>query len=854
MTTNIKINIFLLSFLLLIQSYTQVSWQTIGPGGGGWISSMTVVNDAVNTVYVGCDVGGIYKSIDHGETWEIKNKGLSIYFTHDIASDPTNSEIIYLATRGGVFKSIDGAENWTAKRNGFPANSDYNFSASISDIEIDPNNTDVVYAGVGVPETGYDLAGYHWQTNQIKGTIYKSIDGTDSWTQIYNSGIDTTAMIYSIAIDKNNSNILYAASSKGMYKSIDAGMSWLTINTGLPHELCMSVVLDPNNTNTLYITLWAEPGSASWQGGIYKSIDGGNTWVEKNNGIPQVVGSVSGLTSNFPTLLIDKNNPQILYAGNIPWTPDPGVYKTINGGDTWTYMSRAENPNINLALGWVKDASVGAMKMTLDPNNSDRIYFGTSMHLFRTENAGNSWDFSYTDSLNTGFWKGNSFETTVAEVVKVDPTNSDNVYAGYWDIGFFKSIDGGNSFKRTVDGMHYENNTFDITIDPDNASIIYAACGFWEQNEGELYKSTDYGDHWLSISNGLPDAQIWSFVLDINSPKNARIIYVASYQNGIYKTIDGGQTWTQTNNGLGTNLQIKKIAIDPNNSSILYAGFEAKQTEVGGGNQTVQGGIYKSIDAGISWIKIDNSQEQISVNDIQVSQLNSGTIYTAVGGNYDHNQQEYYGGGVFKSTNAGNSWTIVSSDFGDSENLEVTSLAINPENDNIIYATTSDAPYHDQCSGRGIFKTTDAGNSWQQISSVSNVQYYDYITIDPSNPSLIYAGSGGNGILKGVDSSLISSIETTQSNINFSEVFVSPNPASLNIEIHFELKNNETILLSIYNINGKLVENLLNNHFLKKGRHVIEWKLKNQQKGVYFYKLSYRNNLFSGKIIFESFK
>jgi len=93
-----------------------VSWSAIGPGGGGWLSSITVVDDEAHTVYVACDVGGIYKSTDHGDTWEIKNTGLGIYYVQDIAVDPVNPSTIYAGTRGGIYKSTNGGDLWTAKR------------------------------------------------------------------------------------------------------------------------------------------------------------------------------------------------------------------------------------------------------------------------------------------------------------------------------------------------------------------------------------------------------------------------------------------------------------------------------------------------------------------------------------------------------------------------------------------------------------------------------------------------------------------------------------------------------------------------------------------------------------------
>ena len=747
-------------FFLFLSFFAQAqSWKPIGPGGGGWITTMTVVNDASNTVYVGCDVGGIYKSTDHGQSWTIKDNGLGIYFMHDIEPDPTNPNTLYLASRGGVYKTMDGGDSWTPKRNNFPPINDYAFSAPISDIAIDPNNHNTLYAGVGVPNTGYDLTSYHWQSTDIKGAIYKSTDGADTWSIIQNTGIDANAMIFSIIVSPYNSDIVYTATSAGVYKSIDAGAHWTASNTGLPHNLTMSLVMA--DANTLYVTLWAEPGSASWEGGVYKSTDGGSNWVAKNTGLPQVMGNESGLTTNYPDLVIDPNNPQILYVGNIPWTPNPGIFKTIDGGDNWTWVTREEDPDQNVNIGWITRHSISGVCLAIDPNESNRLYFGSSTHIFNTEDGGATWNQKYSEEISPGYWKGTGFETTVVQKVAIDPSNANNVYVGYWDMGFLKSTDGGNSFKRTFQGLDYEDNAFDIIVDPTTPQNIYAATGWWESNQGQVSLSTDYGETWTVISNGLPDAQIWSIALDKNSPTNNRTLYAASYGNGIYKTTDGGQNWTPINNGLGVNgnLQVRKITIDPNNSNILYAGAQALQTESNNTNATTLGGLFKSTDAGANWSRIDASLPQITVYDIQVDPSNSQIIYTAVISDYDHTQQIDYQGGVYKSSDGGSTWNLLNNGFGNPENLNITAIAINPNNSQTLYATTSDEPFHDISSGRGIFKSTDGGINWTAFNDGLGVLYYDALTIDPNNLSTLYAGSGGNGLYKGTDSDAPLAIE-----------------------------------------------------------------------------------------------
>jgi hypothetical protein len=404
--------------------------------------------------------------------------------------------------------------------------------------------------------------------------------------------------------------------------------------------------------------------------------------------------------------------------------------------------------------------------------------------------------------------------------------------------------------------MAYNANTFDIVVDPDNPAIIYATCGWWEENKGEVYKSTDFGENWAALNNGLPDAQIWSMALDKNSPANSRTLYAASYNNGIYKTTDGGLNWFSINTGLGVdnNLQIRKIFIDPNNSEILYAGIESKSIENGNSINTIQGGLFKSINAGLNWIRIDNGLPQISVWDIEIVPTNSQIIYTAVSSEYDHSQQKYYYGGVYKSTNGGGSWKMMNTGFGNMDNLNISSIEINPTNNSIIYASTTDAPFHDESSGRGIFKSTNAGNSWAPVNSGLGVLYYSTLTIDPLNTSTLYAGSAGNGILKGYDSYVNSVIETKNKNDYGVSVFNTPNPFSSSTEIHLFLPYDGNIKLNIFDIHGRLISTLLYNNHYTKGNHTIIWQgLDNNKKqvdaGLYFYRLTFCNNTLTRKMI-----
>lgn len=743
-----------------------LTWTSIGPGGGGWLSAITIVNDSADTMYVGCDVGGIYKSMDHGQTWVIKNNGLSTYYVQDIAYNPQIPDVLYAATRGGVFKSVNGGESWEIKRDHFPAENPYVFSAPVSDIAVDPETPSTVYAAIGITRAGYETDSAHWQQDDVlKGTIFKSTDSGETWSPVHNTGIDSSALVYSLAINPKDSAILYAATDHGMYRSVDSGVSWSAVNAGLPAYLhAMKVVINPETPTTLYVTMWAEPGSDSWQGGVYKSIDGGDTWVAKNNGFPDppAEGNIYGFTSNFPVLVINPENPDILYTGNTPWTPDPGVYKTTNGGESWSRVSRPpddDEADPNVDMGWITEHGVSVKCLAIAPGDPDLLLFGTSTNLFKTVSAGVAWTQAYSLQTAVGNWHGTGLETTCVQDIAVDPINSGTIYAGYWDMGLLKSTDSGYSFRRQINGMFkegaydYSANTFSIIVDPADHDSLYIAAGWWEEDKGTVCISRDQGENWNCEPAGLPNATVWSITLDVNSPVNARILYAASYKNGVYKSSDGGRNWVAINTGLGVdgNLQVRKILVDPNNSQTLYAGIEARQFTENNVDHTTHGGLFKSLDAGVNWSRIDNHPRQPSVWDIGVVPGSPGIIYTAASSEYDHSEQTTFYGGVYKSIDGGSQWERVSKGLGPKDNLDVVSIAIHPLHHNILYAATNDAPYHDRSSGRGIFKSSDGGKNWTAVNNGLGVFGINVITIDPSNPSVVYAGSSGNGVFKGID-------------------------------------------------------------------------------------------------------
>lgn len=717
-----------------------ITWSSIGPGGGGWLTSLAYAPP--NTIYVGCDVGGIYRSTDGGETFEIINNDLQNYVVLTIAIHPEVPTTVFLGTAGGLYKSTDGGDHWDWKHDGFPAIDQWGFSAPITTLVIDPINPDIIYAGIGDSN----------QHSYGQGIIYRSEDGGEHWS-IVNIGpanLHPDTLVYSILVHPQEFNTLFVSTDYGVYKSTDGGVNWEPKNTGLPHTNARKMVMDPVDPNIIYLTINSTPNEQPWQGGVYKSVNGGETWQPKTNGLGNHVGN-SGepdlITANYENILIDPQNPNVLYVGAISWW-DAGIYKTTNGGDSWKNVINSSNTT----KGWINYDDWGIPPgecMLIDPDNSQRVFFGDAWQLFRTEDGGSNWQQIYTNETpeGSGWWKGRGLETTGLHDIEIDPTNSNLVYFRFWDIGFHKTEDGGITFKRFDDGLEYPGNIFDIEIDPERTNVIYASSGQWERTAGDIVKSEDFGLTWRVIGNpasGLPDSQVYALVLDESSPVDNRTLYAASYQNGIYKSIDGGMSWVEMNNGLGTNgnLLVSSLVIDPTDPKILYAGVDMEAAWLGVIQSDQHGGIYKTLDGGLSWSKVD---EKIpNVLDLSITPHDSQVIYAAAREIWDEVNRQAYQGGVYKSSDGGDNWLLVF------EDPFVEVVVVDPHTPGVVFAGTNDNPFHDQSSGNGLFRSLDGGKTWQSVNDGLSQLAIRAIEIDPNDSTVLYLGSHANGLFKGL--------------------------------------------------------------------------------------------------------
>lgn len=710
-----------------------VSWESIGPGGGGFMPAMAF--SPPNTLYIGCDVGGVFRSRDGGESYQIINEGLQDYNVLVIAVHPKDPDIVYLGAGSGIYKSIDGGDHWEWLRNGFPPIERYGYSAPITSIAIDPSDPETVYAGVG--DSNWHRLG--------QGRIYKSQDAGSSW-DIIEPAIPSDAIVYSITVHPGDSSVLFISTDYGVLISEDGGEQWKEINEGLPHTNTRKLVMDPTDPDVLYLTIHSTPNEHPWQGGVYKSIDGGESWQPKNVGLGKHVGRPGDdrrITGNYENVLINPQDPNILYVGAASWW-NTGIYKSTNGGESWRNTVAISNSE----PGWINyndwSPSQGE-SMAIDPNDPDRVFFADAWQVIATQDGGGTWQQIYTNQLGDDplMWGSRGLETTVVYDIEVSPGNSDLVYQGYADVGIHRSDDGGKTFYHFTPGL--ADDFFDIEIDPQDPNVLYASVTRWTSKVADLVKSVDAGQTWQMI--GFPpsdqvDLIISKLVLDPTSPIDSRVIYAGSKGDGVFKSSDGGLSWMDINSGLGENGNrfVSSLVTDPTNPNLLYAGVAINYRTLESSDQ--YGGVYKTDDGGQTWQKVDENMPYVL--DLAVDHFDTQIVYAATREYLDSDNDVYFEGGVYQSLDGGSSWRRVFDD------PFVMVVETDPHTPGVVYAGTGDHPYHDQSTGNGLFRSDDQGETWYPLNDgLSNLSIWAF-EIDPNTPNIIYAGTGGTGVFKGI--------------------------------------------------------------------------------------------------------
>lgn len=620
-----------------------------------------------------------------------------------VAFHPTDPDIVYIgAPAGGCWKYDAGTSEWFSTTDELP-------TLGVSSIVVDWNNPDNVFIGTGDRDAG-DAAGMG---------VFRSTDGGESWEQ-WNSGMGN-ATVGRMIQHPVDFDIMYAASSSGIFKTIDAGENWSMIKSGGYKE----ILFKPENPSTIY---------AGGSGNFYRSLDNGNSWVQITNGLPGGSRSVIAVTAD---------DPEYVYCLLSNGDSYKGIYRSTNGGTSFTVMSTS--PNI---MSWGCNGGSGGqawydLDVAVNPTNKDVIYAG-GVNCFKSFDGGITWDISshwwgdcgvpavHADlhileynPVNNRLYAGNDGgiyytendgaswpEITsglpISQVYRIGQCklNKDKVINGYQDNG--SSTYYGNNDWQTTNGGDGMECAFDHTDENYSYSTIYYGDISRHYNNGNGYQIAGDGSHGMNESGGW----ITPFCLHEG---NSDIMFVGMKNVWIADGIKGYNfTWKKITPVGGGDIDV--VEHSPVDYDLFYYARNAQ--------------LYRSdnvMDDEPEWINLGTTLPGSgNVYDVEAHPFNSDIVYVARSNK------------VFVSENRGSSWTDIS---GSLPNVNMNSLA--------AYENSIDGIYVG--SDLGVFYREAGMDDWVLFSnglpvdaSVNEIEIYS----NPDNPAedVIRAGTYGRGL------------------------------------------------------------------------------------------------------------
>jgi hypothetical protein len=641
-------------------------WNFLAPtsytSGYGWNPGLGRVNciefhpTNANIIYIGTPAGGLWRTTNGGTTWTCLTDGMPSVGVSGIAVSHSNTNIIYILTGdgdGGDTQSIGVLKTTDGGATWYPTGLSWDVTNFVRGFKLrmHPTNSNILFAAT-------------------TSGIYKTTNGGTSWTNPITSG-----NIWDIEFKPGDPTIMYAtrrfSSNAGQFwRSTDSGDTWTQVTTGVPTNATrMEIGVTPINSSRVYLLAGPATGTGSFVG-VYLSTNSGASFATQST-TPNLLGySSTGNDSDHQTtydlaIAVSHTSSANVMVGGI------NVWTSSNSGSTWTIRSMWSVPN---TIGYTH-ADIHFIRV--NPLNN-YVYVASDGGIFRSTNFGVSWT-DLSSSLGITQWYR----------IAGTQSNSSLIIGGTQDNGSNKWT-GGTSFQHILgaDGM-------DCMIDHSNSNILYAST----QNGG-LNKSTNGG---TSFSGIKPAGSTGSWVTPyVMNPSNSSIIY-GGYNNGIYKSTNGGSSWTNTG-GDGRSAMAHGV----NNTSRVYA---------------AAGTTFRmTADAAATWTVYTAPG---SVTGIAVDPANSLRVFITVSG-YTAGQK------VYRSTNGGSSWTNIS---GNLPNVPMNCIVYQAGSADGIYVGTD----------IGVFYRDNNINTWVPfMNGLPTVPVFD-LEIYP-NSNLLRAGTYGRGL------------------------------------------------------------------------------------------------------------
>ena len=660
-----------------------------------------------------------YTSADGADSWSNASTGLPVEL-QTIAVDPSNPSTMYAAYQG-VYKSTDGGATW-AKLPG--TGLEFPFIITLA---VNPSNPSVVYAG------------------NISGAFYRSTDGGLTWAAV-SLPAPSNPVVRAVEFDPTNASNIFLATANGLYKSTDGGATWAVFKSGMTNSNLLSLAVHPQTPSTLY--------AGTFGGGVYKTTNGGADWMPANTGIS------GGLSGYISALAIDPSAPETVYLGTGYSGTAGSIFKTTNGGASWSPANNGVN------------SQAGITALVVNRTTTSTVYAATSgAGVIRSTDGGGQWS-----PASRNLWS-----SRINKLV-AHPTDASRLYAAAgasqltdYDAFAFKLSPAGDAlvYSTYLGGLGTDYG-YGVAVDSQGSAHIVGQTTSANFPTAGAHQATLDGttDAFVTKLSPAGNALAYSTYLGGSNSEAAQAValdtsgnayVVGGTQSTNFDTTPGAFQTTMAGGGGpfgGSDAFVTKFSA---------AGALAYSTYLGGsgGDELATGVAADS--AGSAYVTGVNAAANFPASapirgfagggDSFVVKLNtagSGLVYsTFVGGSggdgargiaLDPSGNAYVAGttgsndfpltggalksksGLFVSGDGARSWSNLTTHVYAQRSL---STAFDPVNPLTAYAGTS----------LGVFKTTDGGRTWLLSNTGITGSDVVSIAIDPQTPTTLYAAT-----------------------------------------------------------------------------------------------------------------
>jgi photosystem II stability/assembly factor-like uncharacterized protein len=632
----------------------------INGGGDGRINKLRFYPGNSSIMFACAPTGGLWKTTDGGATWLTNTDQIAELGTSDLAIDPINPNIMYLATGDcdgpgadfwslstiGVLKSINGGTTWNPTGLSYTQSSTGPAYGTVTELALNPQNTGIIIAATS---TG----------------MYYSSDSGNIWTQ------EDTEYFKSVEFEPFHPSTVYASTGNGkFFRSTDGGVSYSQITNGLPASgltARMTIAVTPADSN--YVYLVAEDALSKSFYGLYCSTDRGQTFSQQSNyssagslgiaygwyGLPLAVSptnvdtiltggidiymstdggvtwniSASSSGSGAPYAHADGHHLTFIPGSGISWFDacDGGVFQATNGGLTYTDLSNNLQIAEIYAIGassitsglwlsgwqdnginesgnpWSQVQGADGMVPFIDYSNDNNMYCETQDGaLYNSFNGGSSWNYIASSITENGPWVTRWMQ---------DPKSVNTLFAGFSNV--WMSTNQGNNWSRISSFSSSTSLIKALIVDPANDRVLYTC---WHDS---IFMTNNQGSSWKNITSNLPVSVAWmtGIALDPNNSSHAWVTFSGYVDTAkVFQTYNGGTSWINISSGL-PNLPVNCIVFQPGNHSAIYIGTDD--------------GIYYRDTLLNSWIPFNSGLPDVMVNDLKIVDANTNLLAATYG-------------------------------------------------------------------------------------------------------------------------------------------------------------------------------------------------------------------------------